>query len=86
MIKELTKHRRPKECATRERYENTDPKFLGDLHERMQFVMMVARKNNTEKADHELWTAICDLRTEVSYTTPAKPPYGRRARSTKEII
>jgi hypothetical protein len=59
-------------------YLGTPARQLGNLHERMRYVMELLREH-TESVPHELANAIYDLETEVSYHTPAKPAYGRRS-------
>jgi hypothetical protein len=69
------------EEETRRKYHETEPRFLGTLHERMQHVMHLLRKSvGTFQGitSTDLWHAIHDLELEVSYTTPATPPYGKR--------
>ncbi len=62
-------------------YENSNPKQLGNLHERMQYVMAClekARADGKVELPHDLYQGIFDLATEVKYHTPATPPFGRR--------
>lgn len=63
----------------REKYRECEPNQLGSMHERMKRVMQIASDEEVRKAiPHELYDALCDLETEVSYHEPARPPYGRR--------
>jgi len=72
---ELTKQN--KVCA--ETYRKCNPKQLGNLHERMQYVMEMLRRDRSQAIiSNDLWHAIHDLETEVSFYTPQSPPYGRR--------
>jgi hypothetical protein len=69
-------------------YERAKPKQLGDLHERMKFVMKAleeARGWKTSEPDpefddlyHDLVFGIFDLETEVKYYVAQKPPFGSR--------
>jgi hypothetical protein len=73
-------------------YDLATPKQLGDLHERMKFVMKAleeARGWKTSEPDqefdemyHDLVWGLIDLETEVKHYTPARPPCGRRASRT----
>lgn len=71
---------RRKEVETRKEFFKARPNPLGNLHERMTAVMHLAEEVGLDKEVrfHDLLNAIYDLQTEVSYTTPAKPPFGRR--------
>lgn len=64
-------------------FEVAKPKLTGSLHERMKFVL--AELDKAREADPEfdqkynqLTQGIYDLRTEVKFTVPAKPPFGSR--------
>jgi hypothetical protein len=61
----------------KEQYRKAQPKQFGDLHERMKLVIALMQAAKASVPD-ELWHAIYDLETEVSFYEPAKPPYGRR--------
>ena len=87
-----------KDQEVRSRYLKAEPKFLGDLHQRMQRVMTLLREQGALIAPvqgdpapidlrvwHELWHAVHDLELEVSYYEPAQPPYGRRPVSLDEF-
>ncbi len=66
--------------AVADRYRDARPRQLGDLHQRMRWVMEVARKDKAAGAlGNDLWQALHDLQTEVSYHEPARPPFGKRA-------
>lgn len=65
------------EVANSERYERTEPKFLGNLHERMKYVMAAMQKHY-QVVPSELWQAVHDLQTEVRYYEPVNPPFGKR--------
>lgn len=58
-------------------YENTNPKQLGNLHERMKYLLELAKAHENE-IPTEVWHAIFDLEIEVKNHKPAMPPYGRR--------
>ena len=64
--------------ATRAEYEQTAPKFLGTLHERMKLVMEALRTAGPAAVSKDIWNTIHDLEVEVSYTVPADPPFGSR--------
>lgn len=73
--------------ANKEKYCDAEPKFLGDLHQRMKHVIQALEECRTELARDprlrgsftQLATAICDLETEVAGHTPWQPPVGKRA-------
>lgn len=58
-------------------YDKTQPKQFGNMHERMQYLVAIAMKEQGHISDN-LWSAIWDLQTEVQYHKPENPPYGRR--------
>lgn len=65
--------------ANERAYRNAKPKQLGDLHERMKFLISLLQKpGRTEEIPVEVWHAIFDLQTEVAGHKPIKPPVGRR--------
>jgi hypothetical protein len=64
--------------ANEARYEAANPKFLGNLHERMKLVMEIVNNSHLWETHHELHIAICDLKTEVSFYDPQEPPFGQR--------
>lgn len=66
-----------KDMKTAAKYRESIPKQFGNLHERMQYLMELARRN-CKSLDNDLWQAIHDLETEVSYYEPQSPPFGRR--------
>ena len=70
-------------------YKNANPRQLGNLHERMKFVMKAlekARGFETNEPDHgkfdqmypDLVCGLFDLQNEVRYYTPARPAFGKR--------
>jgi hypothetical protein len=69
-------------------YEGTRPKRLGNLHQRMKFLIRAlekARGWNTSEPDAEfdysyrnIVNGILELETEVKFYQPAKPPYATR--------
>lgn len=61
----------------RQDYEQTEPKQMGNLHERMKYVMSIASEER-ELISGSFWQALCDLQLEVLHHVPANPPYGRR--------
>lgn len=65
----------------RKKYRDTEPKFLGTLHERMKMVM----ENIPPNVDSQFRSLLHDLELEVSFYEPVKPPYGSRPCSGKEI-
>lgn len=74
-------------------YEHELPKQLGNLHQRMKFVMKAleeARGWNTSEPDrefdqmyHDLIWGLLDLEREVKHYTPAEPPFGQRSVSSR---
>jgi hypothetical protein len=68
--------------AQQAEYHAAEPKQFGDLHQRMQLVMSLVQRERDAISD-ELWHAIFDLETEVSYHKPAHPPYARRSVTIK---
>jgi hypothetical protein len=60
------------------RYEGCRPKALGNLHERLKFVVECGRAHGLWETHRELWNAILDLEVEAKHYTPARPPHGRR--------
>lgn len=64
-------------------YLNCVVKPLGNLHQRMKFVMSLLQEHKDAVPD-VLWHAVHDLEIEVSYHKPAKPPFGRRLVNTAE--
>ena len=75
-----------KEMARHAAYnEDSSVDTLGNLHERMRAVRTLAQKywetlsNDEGRRDYNnLYQAIWDLETEVSFYEAANPPYGRR--------
>lgn len=85
---------------TSEDYLNQDAyiaashKQFGDLHERMKW-LIGCKEELKEYIDtltdkklqilfQALSVAVMDLETEVAYTKPAKPPYGKRAQKIND--
>lgn len=63
-------------------YRESMAKQFGTLHERMKYVVeCMQRERVTMSID--LWNAIYDLETEVSYHEPQMPPCGRRTRGLR---
>jgi hypothetical protein len=60
-------------------YHAEKPDALGNLHQRMKAVVERAREIGLSRIDNDLWQAIHDLQTEVSFYVPARPPFGRRS-------
>lgn len=77
-----------KEKRNAQTYAQESPKQLGNLHQRMKFVIRAleeARGWKTSEPDpefdnfyHDLVFGIFDLETEVKFYKPAKPPFARR--------
>lgn len=75
---------------TKDSFMAAKSKALGNLHERMKWLITCTeslgeyvRASDDDKLKLLFQTtdiAVVDLETEVSYTKPAKPPYGRRPR------
>ena len=74
-------------CAA---YESAPPKQLGNLHERMKYVLAEIEKAISDDAFaakyQALYQGILDLRTEVAHYEPAKPPFGRRPSDARSGI
>lgn len=66
-----------KEIANRDAYRKCTPKQFGNVHERMKLVVELLNKCDRLAFSHELWTAIYDLETEVSFYEPKNPPHGQ---------
>jgi hypothetical protein len=58
-------------------YRDAQPKQFGNLHERMKYLIELAKKYGHD-TPADLHHAIFDLRTEVEGHMPVKPPLGRR--------
>jgi hypothetical protein len=67
-----------KNQVTADRYRATVPKQLGDLHERMRYLMQLGSEAELWKTHNDLWHALHDLEVEVSFHEPAHPPFGKR--------
>jgi hypothetical protein len=70
---------------TKKEFENVDhynkckSKQLGNLHERMRYVMeLLADCESESKMSVELWNAIADLELEVQFHEPKNPPIAKR--------
>jgi hypothetical protein len=69
-------------------YIKSESKQFGNLHERMKWLLLCHEnlKTHVDSINDEsfkiayqnLSVAIMDLETEVSYSSVASPPYGRR--------
>lgn len=68
-----------KNLQARTAYLEATPKQFGTLHERMKFVMEQMQAAGGGVVPNDLWHAVYDLETEVSYHEPQRPPCGRRA-------
>jgi hypothetical protein len=66
-----------KDKAVKVAYDSCKPDQFGHLHERMKYLIEMMHKHRSS-IHHEVETAIYDLETEVKYTLPAMPPFGRR--------
>lgn len=70
-------------------YDATSPKRLGNLHQRMKFLVKAldeARGWQTSEPDPEfddfyrdIVDGVIELETEVKFYEPAKPPFAKRA-------
>jgi hypothetical protein len=67
-----------KDKAIAEQFNNVKPKQFGNLHERMQYLIHMIHSQYPAEFDSDVWNAVLDLRTEVSYYEPKSPPYGHR--------
>lgn len=72
----MPRHRTTRTANQRD-YDQAKSKQLGDLHQRMKFLIEVA-KPYEEVLPGEVWHAIWDLKDEVENYKPARPPFGRR--------
>lgn len=68
-----------------ERFGKSNPKQYGNLHERMQYLIKVADKHQSE-IPADVYAAIFDLRTEVRNYEPVNPPYGSRTGIVKGAL
>lgn len=66
-----------KDEERRRKYFQSEPKHLGNLHERMRYAMDLLEQE-CETVGDALWDALFDLELEVSYHVPQTPPYGQR--------
>ena len=66
-----------KNIKNRESYHLAKPVKLGTLHERMEYVIVLMQTYH-EEVPQDLWHAIYDLETEVSFHKPQTPPCGGR--------
>ena len=66
-----------RDLAQRAKYESAQAKQFGNLHERMKLAIVLCRERELWK-DNNLWQAIHDLETEVSFHVPADPPFADR--------
>lgn len=78
-MKSITEENRRTAAA----FAQAKPKLTGSLHERMKFVLAELEKASEadpefEQKYNQLTQGIYDLRTEVKFHEPAKPPFGRR--------
>ncbi len=63
---------------SRKEFENTEPKQLGSLYERMQRVMsLMCSEEYRDQIPHDLWHAVWDLKSEVE-EYPKQPSRARR--------
>jgi hypothetical protein len=67
-----------KDRAIAEKYNNAKTNQFGNLHERMKYVMAQLTEQSASTIGNDLWQALFDLQTEVSFYEPQSPPYGRR--------
>jgi hypothetical protein len=72
------KHITQADLDVRAAYEATAPKWLGTLHERMKYLLECAGRCELYKFDNDTWQAIHDLKIEVMYISPPRPPMGKR--------
>lgn len=71
----------PDDIACCEKYRRCSPVERGNLHERMKYVIDLLEMNRGQvPIGSDLWNAIYDLETEVSYHSPKIPPCGQRTR------
>lgn len=66
--------------AQAEKYRLCAPKQFGNLHQRMKLVMGYLSVSDRKLIGNDLWQALFDLETEVSYYEPVSPPYGQRTK------
>lgn len=60
-------------------YKKCNPVQLGNLHQRMKYVMKIMQRLGPDRVGNELWHAVFDLQTEVQCFEPVSPPFGHRA-------
>lgn len=75
----MAKQMNQREKQAARHYAEAEAKQFGNLHERMKYLIACARNMGQDKFDNTTWNALWDLETEVSYHTPAEPPYGSRS-------
>jgi hypothetical protein len=75
----MSKRLTAKERETKRRYDAAEPKQFGNLHERMKYAIECGQQCQLWK-HNDIWQALWDLATEVSYTEPAEPSYASRQR------
>ena len=73
-----------RDLERRAEYEAAEPNQLGNLHQRMKLVVKLCQERELWE-DNELWQAIFDLQTEVSFHAPVNPPLAARIRPTRNI-
>jgi hypothetical protein len=59
-------------------YEKAGAKQFGNLHERMQFLMVCAKTHGEKTVPTDIWNAIWDLEAELRHYKPINPPFGKR--------
>ena len=64
-------------------YKKCNPVQLGNLHQRMKYVMAIMRRLGQDHVDSALWHAVFDMETEVKFYKPASPPFGHRGEPKK---
>jgi len=73
-------HLTTKNVKVFQNYLNTEPRQLGDLHQRMQYLMSLLHGHGPHAIPLDVWHACFDLECEVQYYEPVHPPYGQRFR------
>jgi len=67
-----------RDLEQREKYYAANPKKQGNLHERMKWLVNRFLQRELLSTDQELYTAIVELEDEITFYTPANPPFAER--------
>jgi hypothetical protein len=62
----------------RNAYLTIEAKRMGNLHERMRYLVKCLRGCTTDMVPEDFREAVYDLETEVMFYAPASPPFAKR--------